>query len=601
MFCWRLVNFGLLVMFLFAGSFNTADAQTLYREISSPQSQQRQTAVIGLLGEFKHCAAYEISNQNLDLNQVISQAGGMTPQASGIIRIIRGGRISQDLFYAPETDFPLMHGDVLIGLESSANDINIASDQNWNKIQGVQQQASPQLIQIAILNLVDHPVVFGVPAEIADLAGILRCLKQPLEQYPQIAQSIKVIPPKRIRSNREFNTRKLTSKFASGTVLVLGPSSGVDLSMIPHSLPGPKHLQAAHAPSHGSPNQLRQPASVSLEKTPFRQANSTTEETLPNQNGVSHPEDIPQTLESVPLKTKKDALQLNGPVLQQTAASLTLVPKPNTPQAEETATKSDDQVSNQRESDSSTVPKLDLAVAPAPPTDSVHVLSDDELPKLEEFEETENSSWPQWLTYLLLAAFAGGVWKYLQKRAGRTSPTSHKPTHAASTETAESEPTTIITNWDSLPPLPKKSLLEQILENEIPVIEETPQIPTKTFIYGRHQTRSARIDQKEETLKGPHFTKQITPEPSVSENRKSTSPAPVDSEPRATEKTLKAPAFRFDRSHPQTAQPGDKDVAPAKTAQTSSSNQKRSTASEVNQNSGILDRVLQAMQGVMPK
>ncbi|WP_145220598.1 hypothetical protein [Gimesia alba] len=581
-------------MFLLAGSFNTADAQTLYREISSPQNQQRQTAVIGLLGEFKHCAAYEISNQNLDLNKVVSQAGGMTPQASGIIRIIRGGRISQDLFYSPETDFPLMHGDVLIGLESSANDINVSSDHNWNGIQRTQQQATSQLIQIAILNLVDRPVVFGVPAEIADLAGILRCLRQPLEHYPQIAQSIKVIPPKRIRSNNISETRKLTSKFATGTVLVLGPSSGIDLSMIPQSLPGPKHLQAAQAPIHESPNELRQPASVSLQKAPFRQANSFTEEEHPNQNGVTHPENIPQTLETTPLKTRKGELQLNGPVLQQTAASLALVPKPNTPQAEENATK-------QQDSDSSTVPNLDLAVAPAPPADSVQVLSDEDLSKFEEFEETDNSSWPQWFTYLLLAAFAGGVWKYLQKRAGRTNPTRHKHTHAVTTETAESEPAAIITNWDSLPPLPKKSLLEQILENDIPIIEETPQIPTKTFIYGRHQTRSARIDQKEETLKGPHFTKQIKPEPQVSEKQEMTNSVPEASEPRSTEKTLKAPAFRFDRSHPKTTQPADENATPSKTVHASGSNQKQSAAAEAKQNSGILDRVLQAMQGVMPK
>tara|TARA_R110002095_G_scaffold203734_2_gene185959 strand:- start:55895 stop:57811 length:1917 start_codon:yes stop_codon:yes gene_type:complete len=600
MFCWRLVYLRFLVMLLLAGSFNAATAQTIYREIGAPQNQQRQTAVIGLLGEFHHCATYEISSQNLDLNKVIAQTGGMTPNASGIIRIIRGGRISQDLFYSPNTDFPLMHGDVLIGLESSANDINVSSEQNWNGSRGTQQQKSPQLIQIAILNLVDRPVVFGVPAEIADLAGILRCLRQPLEQYPQIAQAITVIPPKRIHNNADFKTRKLTSKFASGTVLVLGPSSGIDLTMIPHNLPSPRRLQAAHSPFQESPNELRQPASVSLEKAPFRQTNSTTEVEPQIQHGVTHPEDIPQTLESTPLKTKKGTLQLNGPVLQQTAASLTLVPKPNSPQAEENAGKSVDPTDKQQNSNSSTVPDLNLTVAPAPPVDSVQVLSDDDLPKFEEFEETENSSWPQWVTYLLLAVIAGGVWKYLQRRAGRSSTTSHTNPHTVSTNNSETEPATIITNWDSLPPLPNKSLLEQLLENDIPVIEETPQIPTQTFIYGRHQTRSARVDQKE-TLKGPHFTKQIDPGPLASEKQRTTNSAPVASEPPQTEKKLKAPAFRFDRSHPGTTQPAEEKMTPTKTKNASTSNQKQSVAAEANQNSGILDRVLQAMQGVMPK
>lgn len=586
-------------MFLLAGSFNAAGAQTIYREIGPPQNQQRQTSVVGLLGEFHHCAAYEVSNQDLDLNKVISQSGGMTPQASGIIRIIRGGRISQDLFYSPNTDFPLMHGDVLIGLKSSANVIDVSSDQNRTGSQGIQQQTSPQLTQIAILNLIDRPVVFGVPHEIADLAGILRCLRQPLELYPQMAQAIKVIPPKRIHNNTDFKTKKLTSKLASGTVLVLGHSSGLDLTMVPRSLPGPRRLQPSHALISDVPKVISRPAAVSAGSSPFRQANSVSEKAPQIQHGVSHPEAIPQPLETTPSNNKKSELQLNGPVLQQTAASLTLVPKPNLPQTEKNAANSGDELTKPQNANSSTVPDLNLTVAPAPPVDSIQVLSDDDLPKFEDFEETAESSWPQWLSYLLMAVFAGGIWKYLQKRANRA-PRQFKP-HSVPTETADSEPATIITNWDSLPPLPKKSLLEQILENDIPVIEETPQIPTQTFIYGRHQTRSARIDQKEETLKGPHFTKQIKSEPMDSEKQDITNSVPEAPETRKTEKTLKAPAFRFDRSHPKTTQPADEKVTPAKSAHSSASNQTQSAAAEANQNSGILDRVLQAMQGVMPK
>ncbi|MCA9014501.1 MAG: hypothetical protein KDA77_04135, partial [Planctomycetaceae bacterium] len=320
----------------------------------------------------------------------------------------------------------------------------------------------------------------------------------------------------------------------------------------------------------------------------------------PIQHGVTHPEDIPQPLETTPPNTKKSSLQLNGPALQQTAASLTLVPKPNLPQAEENADSSVKEPDHQKDSDSSTVPSLDLAVAPAPPADTVQTLSDDDLPKYEEFDEAENSSWPQWFSYLMLAVIAGGVWKYLQRRAKRSSATSHMKPHMVSAETAESGPSTIITSWDALPPLPKKSLLEQILGNEIPVIEETPQIPTQTFIYGRHQTRTARVDQKE-TLKGPHFTKQFDAEPQVSEKQTTVESAPVESTTRTAERKLKAPAFRFDRSHPGTTQPSEDKTPPAKTTRSTTTNQKQSAAAKANQNSGILDRVLQAVQGVMPK
>ena len=590
MLCWRTICFSLFSMILLPGSLNFTHAQTVVRDINPPQNQLQRTAVIGLLGEFVQCAAYEVANPEHDLKKLIAQAQGFTPKSSGTIRVIRGGRISQDLLYSPNTKFSLMHGDVLIALKSPTNVINVSPGNQWDGSQGNQQRPPAELVQIAILNLSDRPIVFGVPPEIANLAGILHSLRQPLERFPQIAQSIKVIPPQRIGSNPDFATKKLTSKLASGTVLVVNSHKSIDLTLVPHSLPAPRRLQSTLSTIPGS----------RLETTTPRTKNMNRE-----LQRVTHPENLTLPSETHPLKNEKDQLQLNGPLLQQTAASLPLVPQSKVSPHEENAGKSqiENGPQNQNSSDSSTVPNMVLNAAPAPLTKSIQVLDDADLSNLEETKQANTPFLPQWSYYLFLAVTAGVIWIILSRnsKTHQRPDKNHPKQQSLSSSSFESEDdATIVTNWNSLPPMPEKSLLEQILENKIPVIEETPQIPTQTYIYGRHQSRSVRVDQGE-TLKGPHFSGRTERESRVPQAQETTKSAPLPSTPKKTDKKLKAPAFRFDRSHPEASMSLEENAALSKPTQPAPSNQKQAVQSETSVNSGILDRVLQAVQGVMPK
>ena len=597
MFCWRTIYFKVLAMLLLPGALNVTFAQTEFRELHQ-QNQLQRTAFIGLLGEFVHCATYEVEEQDLTLQKVISKAQGLTSESSGIIRVIRGGRVSQDLLYSPESAFPLMDGDVLLALSVPTNVINISAEQQWNDAQRNQQQSPTKLTQIAIVNLLNRPVVFGVPPEISDLAGILHCLKQPLENYSQIAESIKVIPPQRIGTNADFKTKKLTSKFASGTVLVLNSQKSIDLSLVPHSLPVPRRLPSTLSPVPEASLRSTAPESVSYEKSQSRQTSPYSDDTHRRPQGVIYPEHISPSSEAAPLKTGADQLQLNGPLLQQTGASLTLVPKPDVPQSNTHMETASAETESPNPSAPSTVPTMALDAAPAPPTDSIQVLNDEDLPKIEEedHEASASSSFlPQWSYYLFLAAIAGVCWKYLQNRSQTTSPKQVRQKNMSSD--SRNSDATMISRYDSLPPLPNKSLLEQILDNKIPVIEENPQIPTQTFIYGRHQSRSARIDQPE-SLKGPHFNRREARESTVPPKQETTTSAPADSRPVTTEKNLKSPAFRFD---PGSSQPLEEKTVPQKTTRPDSLNQKQAVQAETKVNSGILDRVLSAVQGVIHK
>ncbi len=595
MFGCRSICFTLSMVVACSGALSVTQAQTVIRDINQ-QKKHEQKAVIGLLGEFSQCASYEVAQGDLVLSQIIPRVGGLTSDSSGIIRVIRGGRVSQDLFYSSEMAFPLMHGDVLIALKSSSHVINESYEARSN-----QRQFPPKLTQVAIINLLDHPVIFGLHPEIADLAGILRCLRQPVEKYSQIARSVKVISSRRATKNFNFKQKKLTTKIPSGTVLVFNSKTGLDLSLIPKSLPVPQSLQTQLSSLPAAAVELNSPTPSRLEALPPQEVTPRVEATQRKLPEVTHPEDVSLPSKQLPsLKADAEQLQLNGPLLQQTTASLSQVPKPRLPQNSEGEAQSSSETNQDIDhlSAGSSVPDLNLKSAPLPPAESIQTLEDEELSQYDEFEESaESSSGLHWSLYFVLALIAALAWKYRHNKfrthqvALRNHPRSQQRNDSESMKAKQAA--TVITSWDTLPPLPEKSLLEQMLENEIPVIEESPQIPTHTMIYGRHQSKSARIDQPE-TLKGPHFGKKPEGEPASAGNAGSTNYAPLNTRPAMAEKTLKAPAFRFDRSHPET-------TASDKAGLTDSVGSVRSSQSNINTDSGILDRVLQAVQGVIHK
>lgn len=610
MYRWHKVWFAALTLALLSGACNVTRAQTVFRNLELTASPTQQKAVIGLLGEFNQCAAYEVNRSELNMNAVISGAGGMTPQASGLIRIVRGGRISQEIFYSPEMDLPLMHGDVLIAVKSSAN---LIEDNTVSR--SAQSSASRGLVQIAILNLRDYPIVFGVPAEIADLASILRCLRQPVEQYAAMSEAIKIIPPERRRAQAQFKTRKLTTRFESGTVLVLGAPQAMNLSLVPRSLPTPRPLQNSAAAGARLHRQTSAPSSISANDSRFRNATPLDQEASITPRQVTHPEEETPAQEQQTEEPEQKPLQLNGPLLQQTSATLAAIPNPLGAASEKEESHSEHHHADEAEQKSagSSVPNLDLGRAPEAPKDDVQTLLDDELPKSEiEYDEDEAGFWPPGTGFLLLAGVAFALWKYLRKKPVFPQEQAEQPelelevseeaqvtAKQEVTEQTSSEPAAIITSWEELPPLPEKSLLEQILEKQIPVIDETPQIPTQTFIYGRHQSKKGRIDQAE-ALKGPHFLKQKTPDTKVAAGHDAAPPPVPDPVRKPDEKKLKAPTFRFDRSHPGNTKGNEVPAAPPR-PHTGAPGKTPAGSEKKAEQSSILDRVLQAVQGVMPK
>ena len=69
---------------------------------------------IRVTGEVARPGLYELATATPQLVDVIRQAGGLSPNASGNIRIVSGGRADRQTFYSPLLDFRLSPGDLIV-------------------------------------------------------------------------------------------------------------------------------------------------------------------------------------------------------------------------------------------------------------------------------------------------------------------------------------------------------------------------------------------------------------------------------------------------------------------------------------------------------
>ena len=114
----------------------------------------------------------------------------MTANASGSIRVIRGGRSSQ-FFLSPKLSLQLIPDDLLV-VESKQfvggrRNGNTSSANGWQGETGqLSAGPAPNIVQIGLVNLISRPVVLDLPSEQANLAKVLSLLHQPVTDKGEI-------------------------------------------------------------------------------------------------------------------------------------------------------------------------------------------------------------------------------------------------------------------------------------------------------------------------------------------------------------------------------------------------------------------------------
>lgn len=135
------------------------------------------TSLVGIVGQVQRPGTYRFPG-TATLQQLIGQAGGLTENASPMLRVIRNQHGMERLAFQPGGQDVLRSGDLIVVDRQLA--------------QAGARQAQPENgVQLAFLGLLDHPVVVKVTNQEARPDIIIEMLGQP----PQTAKWIKTIPP----------------------------------------------------------------------------------------------------------------------------------------------------------------------------------------------------------------------------------------------------------------------------------------------------------------------------------------------------------------------------------------------------------------------
>ena len=182
-----------------------------------------------VLGQVAKPGVYETKNKFASLNDVIQRAGGQAEQSAGSVRIVRGNRASIRIMLP--ANYRLASGDVVVvekkrTFNSTVIQPNqyLRSNQNSASNQFGIQQIRPNTtairqekqedgVQLAFVNLVDHPIVVTVRKQHANLPAVAMTL---LKQEPGILRKIRVIPGE----PRPLQAGQKTTELTSGSILV---------------------------------------------------------------------------------------------------------------------------------------------------------------------------------------------------------------------------------------------------------------------------------------------------------------------------------------------------------------------------------------------
>ncbi len=192
-----------------AASAGTRRAPLIVESRSDTTSDRQKSYCYALVGAVKLPEAYLSPLKPLTVQELVTGAGGLTEEASGLVRIFHQGQLRQQFAYSPERPVVIQPGSIVVmdALPAgfAANTLEAAGDSPLAETAAGQPA---ELINIACLGLDDRPVVLRIEPQHATLRWLLPTVGLPVEE----ASTLRMIAPPGYRS--------LEGRLLSGTVLV---------------------------------------------------------------------------------------------------------------------------------------------------------------------------------------------------------------------------------------------------------------------------------------------------------------------------------------------------------------------------------------------
>ena len=164
---------------------------------AAPQAALRHCSIVGAV---RYPGTYAVREQAVLLHRLIEQAGGLTDQAAGTVRILQNGR-QQQLAWSPTAPPIIVPPESVVVIDSARSGSHVSIDD------------VSEYTDIACIQLLQRPVVLWLKPADATLHNLLRLMGQ----SAATAESVEVISPPSARGLSR-------GQLASGTVLVFNPA-----------------------------------------------------------------------------------------------------------------------------------------------------------------------------------------------------------------------------------------------------------------------------------------------------------------------------------------------------------------------------------------
>jgi hypothetical protein len=275
-----------LVLLALGGGLCTPSAVALASQpppaTTSSDSTTAAHAYFGVLGEVGCPGVYELPG-TCTFGRLVGCAGGVTAEANGNARVLRGGRAGQQLFVASSASAVLYPGDLIV-IDRDGTKLSAA------KSPGIASAPQPTEVQLAFLNVLDRPVVVRMPRDQASPARIVELLGQP----PALVGDLRIVGPSRPEERRASVPTSAINLLASGSVLIF-----------------PAHrVRAASLPPLPEPIPLLKPQAILASKT--EAAVASTDAPSPSEAQIAAP-----VSEVAPHSAESDRPRASGPPSQE--------------------------------------------------------------------------------------------------------------------------------------------------------------------------------------------------------------------------------------------------------------------------------------------
>ncbi len=190
-----LLTQNLLSKFFVVGILSLIATSASYAQSTS--AKKSATQYFTIMGEVVQPGVYELNSSSPFLSNLVKISGGLTKNATGHLRIVRQGRARQQTFFTPSLNLKLLPGDVIVADSKNSGHSKYQMTSSFSPDNKKNSKQKQEYVQLGFINLKKHPIVVKMHRDYATVPQLVKLLGQP----PETIKTIRVVSSSQQRRN----------------------------------------------------------------------------------------------------------------------------------------------------------------------------------------------------------------------------------------------------------------------------------------------------------------------------------------------------------------------------------------------------------------